>query len=140
MIRIATIGTSRITYQFVDAMDQVPQVALAGVYSRSPETAQKAATAFGTDVTWTDLDTMLGSDDVDAVYVASPNGAHYEQALRAIDAGKHVFLEKPAVPTAAEFSALLDTAPAKSVRSRFGSTEELVEEARVDRDSRVINV
>lgn len=110
MIRIATIGTSRITYQFVDAMDQVPQVALAGVYSRSPETAQKAATAFGADVTWTDLDTMLGSDDVDAVYVASPNGAHYEQALRAIDAGKHVFLEKPAVPTAAEFSALLDTA------------------------------
>ena len=110
MIRIATIGTSKITYQFVDAMDQVPQVALAGVYSRSPETAQKAAAAFGTDATWTDLDTMLSSDDVDAVYVASPNGAHYEQALRAINAGKHVLLEKPAVPTAAEFSALLDAA------------------------------
>ncbi len=110
MIRIATVGTSTITYQFVDAMAEVPQIALAGVYSRSLQTAEKAAAAFGTERTWTELDAMLASDEVDAVYIASPNGVHFEQALQAIRAGKHVFVEKPAVPTAAEFSSLLEAA------------------------------
>ncbi|WP_341728589.1 Gfo/Idh/MocA family oxidoreductase [Brooklawnia sp.] len=110
MIRIATIGTSAITYSFVDALAEVSTIELAGVYSRSRETARKAAAAFGAEQTWTDLDAMLASTDVDAVYVASPNGVHHEQALRAIRAGKHVLVEKPAVPTADQFSVLLDEA------------------------------
>jgi predicted dehydrogenase len=44
----------------------------------------------------TDLEALLASGEVDAVYVGSPNGAHAAQAEAAIAAGVHVFLEKPA--------------------------------------------
>ncbi|WIY82246.1 Gfo/Idh/MocA family oxidoreductase [Propionimicrobium sp. PCR01-08-3] len=110
MIRFATIGTSKITHQFVDALTQAPGAELVGVYSRSTDKARRASADFGVGLTWTDLGEMLGSSDVDAVYVASPNGIHYEQAGRALEAGKHVLVEKPAVPTAAEFATLLDEA------------------------------
>jgi len=38
---------------------------------------------------------MLARDDIDAVLVASPNGAHADQVIAALDAGKHVFCQKP---------------------------------------------
>ena len=57
-----------------------------------------------------DLAALLASDEVDAVYIASPNGLHFEQALAALESGTHVLLEKPAVPTAAEWEALVAAA------------------------------
>ncbi len=47
------------------------------------------------------MDDFLGSD-VDVVYIASPNSLHASQALAALDAGKHVIVEKPLVATAME--------------------------------------
>ncbi len=49
------------------------------------------------------------------MYVGSPNSAHREQVRRAIEAGKHVFVEKPAVPTAGEFAALCEQAATSGV-------------------------
>ena len=49
------------------------------------------------------------------MYVGSPNSAHHDQARRAIEAGKHVFVEKPAVPTAGEFAALCEQAATSGV-------------------------
>src|SRR5512132_1688093 len=45
------------------------------------------------------LDALLARDDVGAVLVGTPNFAHYDVTLRAILAGKHVFLEKPMART-----------------------------------------
>jgi predicted dehydrogenase len=46
--------------------------------------------------TFDDFDTFLACDDVDVVVVATPNWLHREQAVAGLEAGKHVFLEKPA--------------------------------------------
>jgi predicted dehydrogenase len=42
-----------------------------------------------------DYQQLLADDEVDAVIIASPNGAHAEQAIAAAQAGKHIYLEKP---------------------------------------------
>lgn len=42
-----------------------------------------------------DYEELLRQEDVDAVIIASPNGAHAEQAIAAAQAGKHIYLEKP---------------------------------------------
>jgi len=47
----------------------------------------------------TDLDQMLAAPDLDAVYISSTNEKHYDQAMRAIGAGKHVLCEKPLAMT-----------------------------------------
>jgi len=47
----------------------------------------------------TDLDQLLAAPEVDAVYISSTNEKHYDQAMRAIGAGKHVLCEKPLAMT-----------------------------------------
>lgn len=115
MIRIATIGTSTITRTFLDAAAQVPAVQVATAYSRNSEHAAQFAAETGIAQSSADLDGLLASADVDAVYIASPNGIHHDQALQAIGAGKHVLVEKPAFPTVAEFDELAAAASAADV-------------------------
>lgn len=50
---------------------------------------------------------LLEDAGVDAVYIPLPNHLHVEWALKALDAGKHVLIEKPATLVASEFDALI---------------------------------
>ncbi len=52
-------------------------------------------------------DALIQSTDVDAVYIPLPNHLHVEWALKALDAGKHVLVEKPLAMRAAEFDAVM---------------------------------
>jgi len=106
VIRLATIGTSTITRTFLDAAAAVPEVHITLAYSRDRDRAARFAHEVGIAAVETDLDALLAAGDVDAVYIASPNGIHFEQALRAVEAGKHVLVEKPAVLTSADFTTL----------------------------------
>lgn len=115
MIRFAAIGTSWITTQFADAVARVPEAELSVVYSRDAGRAASMAAQLGAPSWSADLDALLASDEVDAVYVASPNSVHAGQARAAIRAGKHVLVEKPATPTSAEFSELVAEAEAAGV-------------------------
>lgn len=115
MIRLATIGTSAITERFADAVRQNDGIRIDVSFSRDAERGRAFADRVGIPGTSSDLDALLSSGDVDAVYVGSPNGAHAAQAQAAIAAGVHVFLEKPATPTAAEFEALLAQAAERGV-------------------------
>ncbi len=115
MIRVATIGTSAIAERFADAVSQNDGIRIDVAYSRDAERGRAFADRVGIAGTSTDLEALLASGEVDAVYVGSPNGAHAAQAQAAIAAGVHVFLEKPATPTAAEFEALLAQASDRGV-------------------------
>ncbi len=115
VIRLATIGTSTITERFIDAVRQNDGIRVDVVFSRDLARGRAFADKTGIAEVSDDLDELLASGRIDAVYVGSPNGAHGAQAQRAIDAGVHVFLEKPATPTSAEFAALVDAASARGV-------------------------
>lgn len=62
-----------------------------------------------------DLDEMVGCPDIDAFVIATPTSTHYAVAMKAISAGKHVFLEKPPAFSREEARALAAAA------SRTGS-------------------
>ena len=53
---------------------------------------------------------MLKDKNIQAVYIASPNGKHFEQAKLSLEAGKNVICEKPIVPTVKEFDILKEIA------------------------------
>ncbi len=115
MISIATIGTSWITEAFAAAVVQTEGIALAGVYSRDPDRAEQFRSQLDAPTSWSDYEAVLRSPHVDAVYIASPNALHFEQALAALDAGKHVLVEKPATVSAEQFRALIDVAHDRGV-------------------------
>lgn len=82
---------------------------LVAVASRSAEKAAGVATRFDCKAV-EGYDRLLESPDVDAVYIPLPNSEHAAWARRALSAGKHVLLEKPAVPDGPTARALVELA------------------------------
>lgn len=115
MIRFATIGTSAIAERFAEAVAQTDGTTVDVAYSRDLDRGRAFADRLGIPRSADDLDALLHSGEVDAVYVGSPNGAHAAQAHAAIAAGVHVFLEKPATPTSAEWEELVAAARERGV-------------------------
>ena len=110
MIRFATIGTNWITEAFIEAARKVEDFALTAVYSRTEEKAKEFAKKTGAERTFTNLEELAKSKDIDAVYIASPNSLHAEQAILLMNHGKHVLCEKPMASNTKEVRAMIDAA------------------------------
>jgi scyllo-inositol 2-dehydrogenase (NADP+) len=115
MIKFATIGTNWITEEFIKAAKEVPGFALTAVYSRTEEKAKEFAAKVGAERIFTSLEEMAKSDDIDAVYIASPNSFHAEQAILLMNHGKHVICEKPIASNTAEVQAMIEAAKQNDV-------------------------
>ena len=63
----------------------------------------------------TDVDELLARPSIDAVLIATPVATHYELALRALRAGKHVFIEKPLTETPEQAEHLIAEAEARGL-------------------------
>lgn len=94
-IRMGTIGSGVIVHSILNNVKRVEGIRLEAVCSRSREKGEALAGAYGCGKVYTDLDAFLADEDIDLVYIAIPNLLHYEMAKRALQAGKHVLLEKP---------------------------------------------
>jgi inositol oxygenase len=66
-------------------------------------------------VTARDVDAVLAREDVDAVVIATPSRTHFDLCLRALEAGKHVFCEKPLAQNAAEIERLYAEAASRGL-------------------------
>lgn len=110
MIRFATIGTNWITEAFIEAAKKTEDFTLAAVYSRTDEKAKQFAAKTGAERTFTNLEELAKSNDIDAVYIASPNSLHAEQAILLMNHGKHVLCEKPMASNTKEVKAMIDAA------------------------------
>lgn len=115
MIKFATIGTNWITQEFIRAASTVPELVLSAVYSRTEETAKDFAKKTGAPAIFTSLEELAASKEVDAVYIASPNALHAEQAIFLLQHGKHVLCEKPFASNTKEVRAMVETAQQNGV-------------------------
>ena len=107
MIRFAIVGTNWITRQFVDAAHETGKMKLTAVYSRSLDQAQSFSKDYRVEHLFTSLEQMAQSEDVDAVYIASPNALHCQQALLFLQHKKHVICEKPLASNLREVEAMI---------------------------------
>lgn len=115
MLRIATIGTSPITVDFIQAIQGNKNAVFVGTLSRNAERAAAFTAEHGGTQPFSSLDALAASPDVDAVYIASPNALHHDQALACIAGGKHVLVEKPFASTEAEAIEVFRAAEAANV-------------------------
>ncbi|OBZ08790.1 oxidoreductase [Bacillus sp. FJAT-27264] len=114
-IRFGVIGTNWITDRFVQAGLENEEFLLTAVYSRTQEKGQAFAAKYAGATIYTDLEEMVSSKEVDAVYIASPNSMHAEQAVICLNHGKHVLCEKPAASNSAELRAIIEAARSNNV-------------------------
>jgi predicted dehydrogenase len=84
----------------------------------------KAKLRYPTVTVTEDYRDVLGDEDVDAVLVATPISTHFDLALAAIEAGKHVFVEKPLAASSTEAEILIELAERRNVTLMVGHTFE----------------
>lgn len=94
--RVGLLGAGAFaTSTLLPAMKRVPGIELVGACSRTGLSARHAADRFGFRYSTTDEGQVLGDPDINTVVVATRHGLHARQAVVALEAGKHVFVEKP---------------------------------------------
>ncbi|WP_404359343.1 Gfo/Idh/MocA family oxidoreductase [Cytobacillus firmus] len=115
MVRFGIVGTNWITERFLKAALQAEDFQLAAVYSRTEEKAKEFAGRYGVERTFTDLQTMAASGEIDAVYIASPNSLHAEQAIIFMKHKVHVLCEKPIASNTKELTSMIAAARENNV-------------------------
>ncbi len=93
-LRIGAIGTNFISDKFAEAAHLSKKAELVAIYSRKLDTGAAFAARHELKKVYADYEQMLSDSDIDAIYVASPHICHAEQAVMALESGKHVLCEK----------------------------------------------
>ena len=119
MLRVGTVGTSSIMRTIQEAIRLTDGMECRVVYSRTEEQGRAFAAEMGVPEHCTDYAAMLERSDLDLIDIASPNRFHVEQALAALEHGKHVIVEKPAAVTRGDVQRLIDAARANGVELHF---------------------
>lgn len=91
-----------------EILENVPEIELAGIYDIKEE-KRKLAEEAGFH-TYETEEAMLADESIDVILVATPNDTHRPIALRAMEAGKNVIVEKPATLSLKELTELEDMA------------------------------
>jgi polar amino acid transport system substrate-binding protein len=94
-------------------------VPLRGVATSRPVAAQSVAKKFGFAFATTDAAEVLGDEHANAIFVATRHDSHARYVAAALDAGHHVFVEKPLAITDAELAELEPVALAASERGQY---------------------
>jgi predicted dehydrogenase len=95
-LRLGVLGAARISLGgIIPAAARTDRIEVAAVGTRGGKKSREVReVAPGAEI-FDDYDSLLESEDIEAVYVPLPNSMHVEWTLKAVEAGKHVLCEKP---------------------------------------------
>jgi predicted dehydrogenase len=95
-LRIALVGAGNLArWEHLPNLKKISGVKLHAVHSSNGARGKTYAERFGASYSTSDYDEILNDPEVDIVLIATRHQYHFEQAYAALQAGKHVFIEKP---------------------------------------------
>jgi predicted dehydrogenase len=121
-VRVAVVGLGYWGPNLVRNLQECPSAELVSICDRREEPLARMARRYPAVTTTTDLADVLGDDRVEAVAVATPVSSHFPIARAALDAGKHVFVEKPLAGSSAQAAALARLAASRGLVLMPGHT------------------
>lgn len=117
-VRLAVVGLGdHAVRNVLPAVAAANGVSLAGVQTRDQRRLASVASATGSR-SFDTFESLIASNDVDCVYLTTPTGTHFRQTMIAIEAGKHVWCEKPLTTSSKETTRVVDAAAAANVDIR----------------------
>ncbi|MCB9148575.1 MAG: Gfo/Idh/MocA family oxidoreductase [Caldilineaceae bacterium] len=114
-IRFGLIGCGRVAPRHAQSIQQMHSATLAAVADIKINRAQNFAAEYGAEP-YADYRALLERPDIDAVSICVPSGLHAAVALDALDAGKHVLVEKPIALTLADADRMIARAREKGLK------------------------
>ena len=138
MVRVGIVGCGKIADQHVQAIRRIPGSTVVAVCDREALMARQLAERFGINDRFEDLGAMLKESSPDVVHLTTPPQSHYPLARQCLEAGTHVYVEKPFTVTAGEAASLIDLAERMRLRITAGHnyqfTRDMLEMRRLVRD------
>lgn len=98
-IGVGVVGMGDQGPRYARIVAELPQAKLVATCSRTEKRAREIAEAYGAKRWYTDYRTMVQDPDIEGMIIATEVDRHVEVATAALEAGKHVFVEKPLTPT-----------------------------------------
>jgi predicted dehydrogenase len=121
-VRIALLGCGRIAQvAHLPALEKATGVELVSVSDPSRAVAEAVARRYGVPSAFTDASDVLAERSVEAVIVAAPDRFHSPLTRAALEAGKHVLVEKPLAATIEEASELVELADETGLAVQIGA-------------------
>jgi predicted dehydrogenase len=120
VLKIAIVGCGKVADQHVDAIHRIPDCEIVAVCDREPLMAKQLAERFDIWQCFSDLPEMLRTTRPDVVHITTPPRGHFALATQCLEAGTHVYLEKPFTITAAEAESLIQLAEDRGVQITAG--------------------
>lgn len=106
-IKFALVGAGNLAkWAHLPAIQKIAGANLHAVYSNRGAQGKSYAMRFGAKYSTSDYEQILNDADVDAILISSRHKEHAQQAIDALNAGKHVFIEKPMAVTIEECQAI----------------------------------
>jgi predicted dehydrogenase len=114
-LRWGILSTGGIARTFTKDLAHVDEGVAVAVGSRSFDSANAFADEFDIPHRYGSYEELVGDPDVDAIYVGTPHPMHHDNAILALEHGKHVLVEKAFTVTAAEAREVVDVARRKGL-------------------------
>ena len=116
VLRVGIVGCGKIADGHAEVLKYMPGAKLVAVCDREILLAEQLAVRFGVPHWYADTGAMLAAESLDVVHITTPPGAHLPLTKQCVEAGAHVFLEKPLALTAAEAAELIGAVEAGGKR------------------------
>ena len=107
-LRIGIVGCGKIADGHAEVLEHLAGAELVAVCDREPLLAEQLAVRYRVPGWHCDLGQMLDRERLDVVHITTPPGVHLALTRQCVQAGTHVFLEKPLALTAPEATELID--------------------------------
>lgn len=120
MLKIGVLGAGHLGKIHLKLAQQSEKLDLIGFYDPNPENAKKLESELGYR-SFPSIEALIESADI--VDIVTPTLSHYDCAKLAIQAGKHVFLEKPIANSVAEAEEIIELAKQFNVKGQVGHVE-----------------
>ncbi|MDF0716170.1 Gfo/Idh/MocA family oxidoreductase [Muricauda sp. 334s03] len=120
MLKVGVLGAGHLGKIHLRLLNQSDKYELIGFYDPDEINAKKVAAEFG----YTHFDNINNLiDAVDVVDIVTPTLSHFDCAKKAIEKGRHIFIEKPITNTLEEAEELLELSKKHSVKGQVGHVE-----------------
>ncbi|OAS17871.1 Gfo/Idh/MocA family protein [Paenibacillus oryzisoli] len=122
-IRLGVVGLGRVSSSHLPAIKELgDKVTLQAVVSRDPDKAARAAAGWDGVSLYTSFDDALGDPAIDAFLLLLPHDLHAPYAIKAMEAGKHVLIEKPMALNYSEGKGMVEAAEQNGVTLMVGQS------------------
>ena len=119
-VKVGIVGVGHLGSLHAKLYKEIPDADIVGIFDVDSEKLNNVAKNLNLDV-YTSLESLI--ENIDAIDIVTPTSFHYHIAMKALEAGKHVFLEKPITETVEQAEKLVAKAKEKNCLIQVGHIE-----------------